>query len=154
MTKPSLYEQLAAIEHTRWADWQSYLHRILRSECPSSELEHVLARWDRQIATPYSDLSESEKQFDRNQVNRYWALITEHRNSLNETSTTITRTYRSWVSAGMNCFMRWKCFFGFHDWETDEVPINGFRWRFCKRCGGRQVLIKCGASDTWQWLWS
>jgi hypothetical protein len=49
--------------------------------------------------------------------------------------------------------MNWKCFFGFHVWEEDKEKINGLLWRFCKRCGGRQAKIQCGASDEWVWRW-
>ena len=68
-------EKLAEIEHERWSDWQAWCHKILRENCPSPELEAVLERWDRQIATPYKDLSEAEKQSDREQVDRYLPLI-------------------------------------------------------------------------------
>lgn len=69
-------EELADIEHQRWSDWQAWCHKILRENCPSPELEKVLERWDRQISTPYKDLSESEKQSDRDQVARYFPIIT------------------------------------------------------------------------------
>lgn len=71
-----LREELADIEHQRWSDWQAWCHKILRENCPSPELEKVLERWDRQISTPYKDLSESEKQSDRDQVARYFPIIT------------------------------------------------------------------------------
>lgn len=32
-------------------------------------------RWERQIATPYAELSEAEKNSDREQVDRYWPLV-------------------------------------------------------------------------------
>lgn len=70
-----LMEKLAKIEHDRWSEWQEWCHRILRLHAPSPELEVVLARWDKQIETPYSALSEQEKQSDRDQVMRYWPLI-------------------------------------------------------------------------------
>lgn len=68
-------EQLAAIEHQRWADWQEWCNSVLRENCPSSELGKVLERWDKQIATPYSKLTEKEKQSDREQVIRYLPII-------------------------------------------------------------------------------
>jgi len=72
-----LMEQMAAIEHGRWSDWQRYVHS-LSTRNPDGSLtipaEHV-HRWERQIATPYSQLSETEKQSDRDQVARYWNLI-------------------------------------------------------------------------------
>lgn len=69
-------EELADIEHQRWSDWQAWCHKILRENCPSPELEKVLERWDKQIATPYKDLSEQEKQSDRDQVARYFPILT------------------------------------------------------------------------------
>jgi len=68
-------EKLADIEHQRWSDWQKWCHKILRENCPSPELEKVLERWDKQIATSYKDLSEAEKDSDREQVDRYLPLI-------------------------------------------------------------------------------
>ena len=78
MQDKELKEELANIEHERWSDWQKHCHKVLRENCPSPELEKVLERWDRQIATPYSELSEKEKDSDREQVERYWHLIKEH----------------------------------------------------------------------------
>ena len=74
-TEAELREQLAAIEHERWSDWQRWCHKVLRENCPSAELEIVLQRWDKQIATPYSLLTAAEKASDMEQVNRYWPLI-------------------------------------------------------------------------------
>lgn len=72
-----LREQLAAIEHERWSDWQRYVHRSCWRE-PDGSLTipaHLVERWERQIITPYAELSEAEKQKDRDQVDRYWPLI-------------------------------------------------------------------------------
>lgn len=76
-----LIEKLAAIEHQRWADWQQWVHD--QCEIPEGEdqpdglvIPAALAmRWQRQIKTPYADLSEAEKQSDRDQVMRYWPLL-------------------------------------------------------------------------------
>lgn len=70
-----LREKLAAIEHERWADWQKWVHKVLREANPSPEIGDILERWDRQIETPYEKLSEKEKDSDREQVDRYWQLI-------------------------------------------------------------------------------
>jgi len=76
-----LREQLAAIEHERWADWQKWCHKVLRENNPSPEQGDILERWDRQIETPYAELSEKEKQSDREQVDRYWQLVQAHTNA-------------------------------------------------------------------------
>lgn len=74
-TSEELIEKLAAIEHERWADWQRWCHKVLRGNNPSPEQGDILERWDRQIETPYSELSEAEKESDREQVQRYLPLI-------------------------------------------------------------------------------
>lgn len=69
-------EQLAAIEHERWADWQAYLHSKCHYHPTGMVIPHELFdRWQRQIATPYAQLSEAEKESDREQVRRYLHLV-------------------------------------------------------------------------------
>lgn len=82
-----VFEKLAAIEHERWADWQKYLHSKcvkvidVDDEKGTENLREVtlpielFKQWERQIATPYEELSEVEKESDREQVRRYWDLI-------------------------------------------------------------------------------
>lgn len=74
-----LREQLAAIEHERWADWQRHLHArcAVGTDGTRTIPADLVARWERQIATAYGDLTEPEKQSDRDQVDRYWPLITD-----------------------------------------------------------------------------
>jgi len=73
-----LFEKLAAIEHERWSDWQKYLH----SKCVEDDgsnlviVKSLKEHWERQINTSYKDLSETEKNSDRDQVMRYWDLLT------------------------------------------------------------------------------
>jgi hypothetical protein len=73
----SLLEELAAIEHERWAHWQRYVHSKGDRRPDGSVVlpADLVRRWDAQIATPYQDLSESEKVSDREQVERYLPLI-------------------------------------------------------------------------------
>lgn len=72
-----LWERLAAIEHERWAHWQRWMHdQCARNEDGSLTIPpDLVERWERQIATPYEQLSEREKQSDRAQVARWWPLI-------------------------------------------------------------------------------
>lgn len=73
-----LIEILAEMEHARWARWQQWVH----SQCIKQELfgektgnliipKHLVERWERQIKTPYPELTEGEKQMDRFEVYSY-----------------------------------------------------------------------------------
>jgi hypothetical protein len=72
-----LVEPLAAIEHERWSHWQRYLH----SQCSETKggmvqfAANLFHRWAVQIETPYANLSEKEKESDRQEVRRYLPLI-------------------------------------------------------------------------------
>jgi hypothetical protein len=73
----SLLEELAEIEHERWAHWQTYLHSLCEKEEDGSLRipKDLVSRWLKQISTKYSDLSEKEKESDRDQVRRYIPII-------------------------------------------------------------------------------
>lgn len=70
MNEQELIEQLADKEHASWARWMNYLF----SKCEINDLGQavipapLVERWHRQLATPYSDLTEQEKQSDRDEV--------------------------------------------------------------------------------------
>lgn len=70
-------EKLAEIEHARWSDWQKYCHSrgIEDNQGYLCLPMGLVKQWERQIATPYAELSEEEKQSDRDQVGRYWHLV-------------------------------------------------------------------------------
>jgi hypothetical protein len=75
-----LFEALAAAEHERWSDWQRILHNrceVREDGCLVIPAE-LAAHWEQQIGTPYEDLSEEDKDKDREQVWRYWPLIEEY----------------------------------------------------------------------------
>jgi hypothetical protein len=77
LTRVELMERLADIEHQRWASWQAWVHKIA-TPTPSGALiipAPYVERWERQINTPYADLSEEDKEKDRKQVRKYWHLI-------------------------------------------------------------------------------
>ena len=73
-----LFEKLAAIEHERWSDWQKYVCSQCMTDCEGNYVidRELFKQWDRQSQTAYADLSEKEKESDRDQVRRYWHLIT------------------------------------------------------------------------------
>jgi hypothetical protein len=75
-----LLEALASIEHERWSHWQRYVH----SKCSPVGNEgallipgHLVKRWEEQIETPYTQLTEPEKESDREQVRKYLPLIAQ-----------------------------------------------------------------------------
>jgi len=75
-----ILEKLADIEHQRWSDWQKYLHSKGAINEDDGNMNLVIPgdlvkNWDRQMKTDYKDLSESEKDSDREQVMRYWDLL-------------------------------------------------------------------------------
>jgi hypothetical protein len=75
--KKQLIEELSAAQHDSWSNWQRYLHSVSKRKrngdivIPAS----LVDRWERQIATEYKDLSESEKESDRKEVKKYFRLI-------------------------------------------------------------------------------
>lgn len=73
----SLIEDLAAIEHERWSRWQRYMHsKGQRLKDGSLVLSaELVAQWEHQIATPYAELTEKEKESDREQVRQYLPII-------------------------------------------------------------------------------
>ncbi|RQR22553.1 hypothetical protein DIE23_36700 [Burkholderia sp. Bp9143] len=72
-------EQLAAAEHERWAHWQRYMHsKALRNSDGSLTIPaELVSRWERLMKTPYAELTEDERQSDREQVQRYLPLLTK-----------------------------------------------------------------------------
>jgi hypothetical protein len=83
MTKTSvnnLVEQLAAIEHERWAHWQRYMHNKAIRQPDGSLLipAELVERWERQIDTPYPKLTDEEKESDREQVRKYLPVVQQH----------------------------------------------------------------------------
>ena len=80
MSNP-IKEELAAIEHERWSDWQTWMHQCAYTDYDAEGktiycyTEEQISRWDKQITTPYSELTEKEKKSDMDQVDRYWPII-------------------------------------------------------------------------------
>lgn len=74
-----LLERLAEVEHERWSHWQRYMHsKAIRQ--PDGALlipTEFVQQWERQLATPYSELSDKEKESDREQVRKYLPVIAD-----------------------------------------------------------------------------
>lgn len=88
-----IIEHFANLEHKRWSKWQKYFFSKCQTK-PQSEVggmddryvylalpKDLYDRWNRQIETPYSELSEQEKQSDKNEVMPY---VNWHKQSLRQ----------------------------------------------------------------------
>lgn len=74
-----IIDELANLEHERWAHWQQYMHSKCEKRPDGSLMipQDLVAQWERQIATEYWALTEKEKESDREQVRKYLPIITE-----------------------------------------------------------------------------
>jgi len=75
-----LLETLASIEHERWSHWQRYMHSKCVPQGNNGALlipDVLVKQWEKQISTPYSDLTDEEKESDREQVRKYLPLIVD-----------------------------------------------------------------------------
>jgi hypothetical protein len=70
-------EALAALAHEQWSGWMRYLFdKAQHNDDGTVTLPAwAVARWQRQLRTPYTDLSESEKDSDRQEADRVLDLL-------------------------------------------------------------------------------
>ena len=80
-----LREKLAAIEHKRWSDWMQYMFDCgVKSGDDNINVRVVgwptdqYNRWLEQMETDYADLTEKEKDSDREQVDRYLQALIQY----------------------------------------------------------------------------
>jgi len=72
LDSPKLMEILADIEHERWAGWMRYLF----SKCEGNTIpDWGMEHWNRQANTPYTNLTEKEKESDREEVRKTLTAI-------------------------------------------------------------------------------
>lgn len=70
-------EALAAVSHAIWAHWMRYLFSV-SVKCKDGSfviIPDYASRWQRQMDTAYSDLSEREKESDRHQADKILAVL-------------------------------------------------------------------------------
>ncbi len=63
----SQLEKLADLEHKQWAHWTTYMLDNLTDK--------NIATWKQQIKTPYSGLSEKEKESDREWARKVLSIL-------------------------------------------------------------------------------
>lgn len=62
-----LFEALSELEHIQWSHWTDYMLKNMTTR--------NINRWKKQIKTEYKDLSEKEKESDREWARRVWNLF-------------------------------------------------------------------------------
>ncbi len=89
MTEPGNEKQveaLAALAHEMWSGWMEYLFSDFRwGTIHFGVPVDSMARWQRQMNTPYSELPETEKESDRDQARKMLAIIEDYRVVVEET---------------------------------------------------------------------
>lgn len=74
-----LRNELASIEHERWSHWQRYQHGKCRldDDEPGALIipAALVSQWERQAAAQFYELTEKERESDREQVDRYLPLL-------------------------------------------------------------------------------
>ena len=68
--KKKIIEELSDLEHDQWAHWTEYM-------LDNNDAENH-KRWRRQIATDYEDLTEEEKDGDREWAEKVYEIIEKH----------------------------------------------------------------------------
>lgn len=77
----TLREALAALEHARWGHWMDYQFSCGTFNADGSWTMPAakVARWQRQAATPYADLSEGEKDSDRAEADQTLQILRQRK---------------------------------------------------------------------------
>jgi hypothetical protein len=79
-----MLETLASIEHERWSHWQRYMHSKGKLQPDGFMLipADLTLRWASQMTKPYSALTDTEKESDREQVRKYLGHIRDAMSAL------------------------------------------------------------------------
>ena len=73
-----IIEELAELEHKRWSSWQRYCHDMILKNGGKITSPYPFEQWERQIKTPYSELSEKEKESDRKEARNTLKIIKKY----------------------------------------------------------------------------
>lgn len=74
----ALREQLACLAHDQWSGWMQYLFdkATLNADGTATLPAWAVARWQRQMTTPYHLLSIPEQESDRTEADKVLAVLT------------------------------------------------------------------------------
>lgn len=72
-------EALAAYAHEAWSGWMKYMFSKCMDEDNNGQIipNDLVARWKRQMNTPYRNLPKSEKASDRDEADKILATLSE-----------------------------------------------------------------------------
>ena len=69
-------EQIASVQHDIWSHWMKYLFSVCDDSFDGIIIPPDKVRlWKKEIATPYSELTEKQKESDRDQADKVIALF-------------------------------------------------------------------------------
>ena len=73
----NLLEELAALEHVGWSRWMEHLFEksIHNDDGTVTIPAWAVERWKRQVDTPYSELTDQEKESDRDEARKILDII-------------------------------------------------------------------------------
>lgn len=71
------FEDLSCLEHDQWSKWMRYLFCMCEKNSDGTITipKDLVDRWERQTNTHYSDLSEKEKDSDREQAKKVLEIL-------------------------------------------------------------------------------
>ena len=81
-----LKEQLSDLCHEQWSGWMKYLF----SKCKKNEdgtvtiPKDLVERWERQVATPYAELSKGEQDSDRKEADKFMKVLDKSEENIEE----------------------------------------------------------------------
>ncbi|MCB4806370.1 hypothetical protein QO001_006427 [Methylobacterium brachiatum] len=72
-----MVDKLSSIEHDRWSHWQRYMHGKAQAQPDGSLVipSELVRQWNSQMNKSFAELSEKEKDSDREQVQKYLPII-------------------------------------------------------------------------------
>jgi len=74
----ALIEDLAELEHEQWAHWTQYMLDFLNGNIPEDLKQKRILQWRRQIDTSYKNLSEKEKESDREWARKVMKILKKY----------------------------------------------------------------------------
>lgn len=77
----TLREDLANLAHEQWSGWMEYLFEKSSKNNDGTVTipKWAVDRWERQVNTPYGELSNEEQNSDRNEADKFLKVMRFHK---------------------------------------------------------------------------